>query len=147
MSTFLPVLNNHVRKLAKREVKSQLADLRRKSAVHRRDIAALKRIIAAVIRQIRSLGRSGSSTSKAGASALVADGRQGVRFSARSVRAQRRRLGLSAEQYAKLVGVSALTIYHWEAGKSRPRDKQLASLVAVRGIGKREALARLDKTN
>jgi DNA-binding transcriptional regulator YiaG len=68
----------------------------------------------------------------------------GIRFSARSVKAQRERLGLSAANYAKLVGVSALTIYNWEQGKSRPRKEQLAALVAVRGIGKREALAKLE---
>jgi len=67
-----------------------------------------------------------------------------VRFSARSVKAQRNRLKLSAEDYGKLVGVSTLTIYSWEQGKSRPRKAQLARLVAVRGIGKREALAKLE---
>ncbi|HUT57932.1 MAG TPA: hypothetical protein VNA25_08790, partial [Phycisphaerae bacterium] len=33
---------------------------------------------------------------------------EGIRFSARSVKAQRTRLKLSAEDYAKLVGVSGL---------------------------------------
>jgi DNA-binding transcriptional regulator YiaG len=68
---------------------------------------------------------------------------EGVRFSARSVRAQRRRLGLSAADYGRLVGVSALTIYNWESGKSRPRQAPFAAVVAVRGIGKREAAERL----
>jgi transcriptional regulator with XRE-family HTH domain len=51
---------------------------------------------------------------------------------------------LSAADYGKLVGVSGLTVYHWEHGKSRPRKAQLASLAAVRGIGKREAMAKLE---
>ena len=68
---------------------------------------------------------------------------ESVRFSARSVKAQRSRLGLSAADYGKLVGVSGLTIYNWEHDKSRPRQAQLAALVAVRGIGKREALLKL----
>ena len=46
--------------------------------------------------------------------------------------------------YAKLVGVSPITIYNWEQGKTRPQKAQLASLVAVRGIGKREALEKLE---
>jgi DNA-binding transcriptional regulator YiaG len=69
---------------------------------------------------------------------------EGVRFSPRSVKAQRARLKLSAADYGKLVGVSGLTIYSWESGKSRPRQKQFAGLVAVRGIGRREALAKLE---
>ena len=67
-----------------------------------------------------------------------------IRYSARSVRAQRSRLGFSAEDYGKLVGVSGLTIYNWEHEKARPRKVQLAALIAVRGIGKREALKRLE---
>ena len=69
---------------------------------------------------------------------------ENVRFPARSVAAQRRRLELSAADYAKLVGVSGLTIYNWESGKTRPRQEQLAALVAVRGIGKKEAQRRLE---
>ena len=68
---------------------------------------------------------------------------EAVRFSARSVKAQRQRLGLSAADYGKLVGVSGLTIYNWEHGTSHPRKAQLVALVAVRGIGKREALMKL----
>lgn len=69
---------------------------------------------------------------------------EGVRFSARSVKAQRTRLKLSAADYGKLVGVSGLTIYNWESGKTRPRQQQLAALVAVRAYGRREALAKLE---
>ena len=69
---------------------------------------------------------------------------ENVRFSARSVAAQRKRLDLSAADYAKLVGVSALTIYNWEKRQDPPRQGQLAALVAIRGIGKREAQKRLE---
>jgi transcriptional regulator with XRE-family HTH domain len=50
---------------------------------------------------------------------------------------------LSAKDYGKLMGVSGLTIYNWEAGKSKPRRSQLPKIVSVRGIGKREAMQRL----
>jgi DNA-binding transcriptional regulator YiaG len=40
--------------------------------------------------------------------------------------------------------VTAQTIFNWEHGKSKPRDQQLASLVVVRRLGKREALKRLE---
>jgi len=69
---------------------------------------------------------------------------KGVRFSARSVKAQRARLGLSAKDFGRLVGVSALTVYSWESGKSRPRRKPLAGLAPVRRLGKREAQKRLE---
>ena len=58
---------------------------------------------------------------------------------------QRERLGLSAEDFGKLLGVSAQSIYNWEHEKARPRAEQLAKVAALRGIGKREAKARLDQ--
>jgi len=67
-----------------------------------------------------------------------------VRFSPKWVKADRQRLGLSAKDYGALVGVSILTIYSWESGKSRPRAERLAAWAEVRGIGKREAQRRLE---
>ena len=51
---------------------------------------------------------------------------------------------MSAEDYARLIGVSPLTVYNWEHGKSRPQDERIAALVAVRSLGRREALAKLE---
>ena len=51
---------------------------------------------------------------------------------------------LSAADFGKLLGVSGLTIYNWEAGKSRAGESNLAALVAVRKLGKRKALAKLE---
>lgn len=67
-----------------------------------------------------------------------------VRFSVRSVKSQRARLGLSAADYAALLGVSPSTIDDWESGQSQPNGQQLESLVAMRGLGRREAMARLE---
>jgi transcriptional regulator with XRE-family HTH domain len=67
-----------------------------------------------------------------------------IRFRASGLKSHRARLGLSARDYGRLVGVSGLTIYQWEGGKARPRKEQLAKLAAVRGLGKREAMKRLE---
>lgn len=45
---------------------------------------------------------------------------------------------------AKLVGVSALSVYKSESGKTRPRRAQIKAIASIRGIGKREAQARLE---
>ena len=62
----------------------------------------------------------------------------------RSLKAQRRKSGLSQEDYASLVGVSNSTIYNWESGNTKPSGKHLATLVSLRGIRKREAKKRLE---
>jgi len=71
-----------------------------------------------------------------------------ARLSPRLIQSLRRRLGLSQTALARLVGVSAPAVAHWEAGHSTPAGKNRGSLVALRKLGKREVkelLARLVK--
>jgi DNA-binding transcriptional regulator YiaG len=66
-----------------------------------------------------------------------------IRFTAKGLRAQRAGLGLSADEFGKLLGVSAQSVYNWELEKARPRAEQVGRIAALRGIGKREAAERL----
>ena len=61
-----------------------------------------------------------------------------ARLSPRLIRTLRKRLALSQAALARLVGVSAPAVAHWEAGESMPAGKNRASLVALRKVGKRE---------
>ena len=61
-----------------------------------------------------------------------------ARLSPRLVGLLRRRLGLSRAAFARLVGVSAPAVAHWEAGDSVPTGQNRANLVALRKVGKRE---------
>ena len=54
------------------------------------------------------------------------------KFTPDAVFRDRERLELSRADYAQLVGVSALTIYHWEHGHSKPRVAQLERWLAVK---------------
>jgi DNA-binding transcriptional regulator YiaG len=126
--------------LAKKEVKAYTSATKQAVSQYRRDIAELKRLLR---EQRKQITRFATESQDRVAPQTDEDPLEGVRFSARSVHAQRQRLGLSAADYGRLVGVSGLTIYNWEHEKARPRKAQLAALVAVRGIGKREAIQRL----
>jgi DNA-binding transcriptional regulator YiaG len=141
MADLANALKEEIRRLARKEIKAETGATKQAVAQHRREIAKLKRQVAEQEKKIAFLeGRERKRLQEPEAEEVA----EGARFSARSVKAQRERLGLSAADYAKLVGVSSLTIYNWENGKNRPRQEQLAALVAVRGIGKREALRRLE---
>ena len=61
------------------------------------------------------------------------------------MRSLRRKIGLSQDAFAKLVGVSSNAVYQWESkpGMLRLRDNTRAALLAVRKLGAREAKARL----
>jgi transcriptional regulator with XRE-family HTH domain len=70
-------------------------------------------------------------------------GEKPIRFVAKGLVSLRRRLGLSAAELARLLGVSTQSIYHWEHKKTTPRKAQVAAIVALRSIGRTEAQERL----
>ena len=68
-------------------------------------------------------------------------------FSADRLKEHRQRLGISADSYGALMGVSGLSVYNWENGRAVPRKSSLDALGSIAGLGKREALRRLDALN
>jgi DNA-binding transcriptional regulator YiaG len=132
----IDTLKREVLRLARKEAEARIAKVQKAATEYRHQVAELKRRLHQKERELTLLQKRQQEP-------VEADPLVGVRFSAKSVRSQRQRLGLSLEDYAKLVGVSALTIRSWEAGKARPRKAQLARLVAVRGIPVKEAMKRL----
>lgn len=139
MGNLTAVLRQEISRIARKETRAQVAQLRKASAGYRRTIAALKR-------QIRDQGRVVATLRRTSARAAIpakSEAEASPRFRADGVAAHRKRLGLSAEHFAKLVGVTGQTVYNWEKGK-RPRPAQLVALSAVRTMGKREAMAKLD---
>ena len=137
MPNLAVVLKEEIRRLAKKEVGRDRQDQAGRGPLSSRDRPAEAGVGGATEGYYAAQGRQQRPVRSDAAD--NGEGEEKVRFSARSVRSQRRRLGLSAHDYGKLVGVSGLTVYHWEGGKSRPRKAQLDRLVAVRNLGKREA--------
>jgi DNA-binding transcriptional regulator YiaG len=144
MPNLTSLLNDQIRRLARREITAQTRTTRRLTAQYRRDIAALKRQVAALRRTVAFL--EAREKRRVAEQPEVAKA-EGIRFRADGLKSHRARLGLSAADYGRLVGASGLSVYHWESGKARPRREQVAKLAAVRGIGKREALKRLELLN
>ncbi len=142
MPNLQSVLRQEIQRLARREVRSELEATKKAVAQHRREIAELKRRNTALERTVSYLQSRETKRLKAGPS--KAEPPKGTRFSVQSLKAQRRKSGLSQEDYAGLVGVSSSTIYNWESGSTKPSGKHLATLVSLRGIGKREAEKRLE---
>jgi DNA-binding transcriptional regulator YiaG len=143
MTNIATVLKHEISRLARKEVRAGTESTRKASSQYRRDIAELKRQVAALSRQLATLAKQQRTATPV---PLNDDnGTAGRRFSARGLRTHREKLGLSAADYGALVGVTGQTIYNWEQGRSRPRPAQLASLMHVRGLGKREAWRRLEQ--
>lgn len=134
------VLKEEIARLARKEIRSQTAAMQKASSQYRRDIAGLKRQVAGLVRQVALLERKVLVGLR---EAPPVESGARVRFTAKGLRSQRRRLGLSAADYAKLVGVTPQSIYNWEREVARPRKEQIASLANLRGLGKKEAQAQL----
>lgn len=140
-------LKTEISRLARKEIRSEIADLKKASAQQRAHIASLRRQIESLERAVKKASkaqRAGAAPSEPNGSG-VGDGAS-LRFRASGLASHRSRLGLSAADFGKLIGVSGQSVYKWEAGEVKPRRAQLEAIAAVRKMGRREALARLAQT-
>ena len=59
----------------------------------------------------------------------------------RQIRLARATRGMSVAQVAENVGVTPVSIYYWESGRVRPRDRNLSQLCKVLRLPVRETMA------
>ena len=161
MASIANALKEEISTLARREVRRQTAPAAKAVARCERDIAALKREVQALEHELASSGTplpgptvppktpsdrappSRRATSKLSATSTSAKPSPRSQFSGEALKAHRERLGLSVENYGKLLGAAAMSVYNWEQGKARPRKSSVDAWTAIRRIGKREAARRL----
>ena len=137
MSNIASALKEEIARVARKEIRRETSLLKRSSTTHRSEIAALKRRVRELERQLRRAVRGGERAVPAAANEdAVAPG---TRFSAKSMAAQRKRLGLTAAECGLLIGASAQSVYNWEDGKVRPRAQHLPAIFALRNLGRRQA--------
>ena len=141
MPNIVAVLKEEISRLARKEIRGEILALKKASAQYRRDIAEMKRRICDLQRKMGPLQKQ---VLKKGSGQAAPSVTNRVRFTAKGLRSQRQRLGLSAADYGKLAGVTGQTIYSWEHETARPRRQQVARLAALRRIGKRDAQAHLE---
>jgi DNA-binding transcriptional regulator YiaG len=140
MTSLASLLKAEITRLARKEVRTLVEPLRKANAKQRQEIAGLKRQLTEQQRLISALKRS---TGKAPASSPDTEVTI-ARFSTKGLKSLRVRLGLSAADFGKLIGVSGQSVYNWELGKTTPRASQKAAIAGVRSLGKRAARDRLD---
>ena len=161
MASLANALKEEISALARREVRRHTAPTDKAVARCAREIAALKREIQALEHELASAGTpqpgpavppkkatgrappSRRAASKVSPTSTSAKPSPRSQFSGEALKAHRESLGLSADNYGKLLGVSGLSIYNWEQGKARARKSSVDAWTAIRRIGKREAAQRL----
>lgn len=149
MTTFANSLKREIARVARKELRDEIAALRKSAAAQRADISALKKQISGMQSQIRKLSKVQSTqplktlTSKALPVSTEQKGKPGRKavFTAERLKTQRARLGFTQDQMARLLEVSALSIWKWESGGAAPRASRVPQILQRLALGKREALA------
>ena len=140
MPNIASLLKDEIARVARKEVRRETASLKKAVVAYRTEIAALKRRSRALEQELRRLSKASPTPVRA---QTDNDPSEKVRFSAKGLASQRRRLGLSADDLGLLIGASGQSVYNWEAGKARPRAKLLPAIAALKTLGKKEATAHL----
>jgi len=107
------------------------SDLKRRVALLEEELRALRKTIATVVKT----------------QPVMAPGSTGrVRITAKGMRSLRRRLRLTAREFATLLGITEGAVWIWEraTGPLRVRQTTRAAILAIRDIGAREARRRLE---
>jgi DNA-binding transcriptional regulator YiaG len=130
MPTLAATLKSEIRRITGREMKKvgrplvrltrQVRLLRQLTRVQRRTMAKLE----------RRLQRVGSRT---GGARRLRTMDAGPRVSPAAIRALRSRMKMTRLQFAKLLSVSAGSIFGWETGRSTPRGASRKKLVDLKG--------------
>ena len=134
------VLGEEIRRLAKKEARAAIEDLKEQ-------IAAMKKTISEQGKLIKELSKLTNKTAaivlppEPPKEELAPEEIKAVRVSAERITKWRKKIGVSQTQYAKLLGVSHLSVNHWEAGSTEPREAQKQRIVELRDMGKRELKA------
>ena len=147
MSSIMKELKAEISRLARKEIKKEMAPVQRVSATRRSLIADLRRQIGALQRDVadlrRALERGGAVAlpARSAAGASGADGRKGFWITGKGVRKLRQRLGLTQTRFAQLANVSGQTVVNWEGTKGKiplRRKDTSARLQEIRLMKKRD---------
>ncbi|MBE6403879.1 MAG: helix-turn-helix domain-containing protein [Lentisphaerae bacterium] len=134
MANIQQLLNEEIRRLARKEVISVEKELKSQLVELRKTVSELKN-------RIKTLEKN--QTSAPGKTMLEPanaedDKLKSVRVTPERIIAWRTKLGLKRAGYAKLLDVSPLSVSHWESGKTVPREAQKRRIAELRDMGKRE---------
>lgn len=149
MTTFAESLKREIARVARKELRDEIATLRKNAAGQRLELSSMKkqmRTMQSQLKQFAKVHPRSSMAVKHQDVALIPEATKGkpgrkVVFTAERLKTQRARLGFTQDQMARLLEVSALSIWKWESGGAAPRASRVPQILERLALGKREALA------
>ena len=135
-------LQSEITRLARKEIKNELASIKRVNAAQRGLIANLRRDVAELQKEVARLKKA------ADKAPVVVDDTKGFWITGKGVVSLRKRLVITQVELAQLADVSHQSIVRWEKvqGKIPFRDEDTAAVMQqVRSMNKSEAWEKLGK--
>ena len=144
MANIQQILNDEIRRLARKEVIALEKNLKAQ-------LVELRKLVAAQNRRIKELEKNLTAPKAAAEAPKAAENKpedtKSFRVTPERIIKWRKSLGLKRTQYAKLLDVSPLSVAHWEEGKSTPRDAQKKRIAELRDLGKRQLIKLCEEKN
>lgn len=146
MPNIARLMNEEIRRLARREAKTAIAGIRKDNVKLKGTAADLRRRIAQLERDNKRL-IAAEKRRQEEVPQLAPEQAQKVRITSKGICSLRKKLGVSQAGFAELVGASLQSVFGWEnkGGALRLRDATKAGILSIRGLGAREAKERLKK--
>lgn len=139
MPNIQKLMNEEIRRLARKEAKTMTEPLLK-------TVFELKRQIADLRKQLKSVKvePAEKTVEKVLPAISETDRKRGMRLSAPRIIKIRKTLGLSRKQFAALLDVYFVSIANWETGKTAPRSSMKEKIEVVAKMGKRELKAAME---
>ncbi len=145
MPDFARAIKEEITRLAKKEVKKAAAPLHNRIRSLVRTVSAQEKKIARLEKTAARQDKELRASSPVPESAPPEEVKK-ARISPRLVKAQRKRLKLNQNDFARLLNVSVAAVRSWEQGRALPKEDTMATFVAVRKLKTKAAWERLGIT-
>lgn len=141
MPNIATALKAEISRIARREIRRETASAKKFQSAARSEVAKLKRDV----RMLESQLRNASHPTRTPKAPDEEQPGRAARVSPKAIASLRRRLGLSAESFGRLLGTSGQSVYNWESGKAVPRGITATKMASLKSVGKRAVAAHLEK--
>lgn len=146
MPNMQKILNEEIRRLARKEIKAALAPLAKQNKALKEQLAAQAKLVKELSKAVAAVPAPAKPEAKpAAAPAGKPEGKKAAKraFRPAALVAFRKKFSLSQRAVAQLLSTSLVSVTNWENGHAVPRPKMLEQINALRKLGKRELLKRL----
>ena len=144
MPNYASVLNDEIARIARKEVKTQVSPLAKRSLELRKKVSSQTKQIAALEAKLAKFEKELGIEDVIQVT-LSEDEVNKARVSAKYIANVRSKYELSRNDMALLLDVNANSIYLWETGRATPRTDAKAKIIQMRDMGKRKINALLNE--